>query len=280
MNDDLYGTRSRRGITGPLIAVLIAFVLGIALTAFAVRRWDQVAGWLRPASVRPIVAASPSPIAKPVVVQPAAPLAPTAANSELSDRVDTLESRMDRVDQRAAEAGSDVDRAEAMLTAFASRRALDRGQPLGYLEGLLRQHFGSTDAASVALIIASAQRPVTLNQLQDAFDELRPALMTAAPDESWWTGVRREIGSVFVVRHAATPSSVPSDRLARADHALGQGEVDVAAAEVARLPGSARAAEWLAEARRYILARGALDKIETASLLKSPTPSPLAAPTN
>lgn len=279
MNDDLYGTRPRRGITGPLIAVLLAFVLGIALTAFAVRRWDQVAGWIRPASVKPVAALVPAPVVKPVIV-PAAPAPAPGAESELADRVDTLETRMDRVDQRASEANGDVDRAEAMLTAFAARRALDRGQPLGYLEGLLRQHFGSTDAASVALIIASAQRPVTLNQLQDAFDELRPALATAAPNESWWTGVKREMGSLFVVRHAATPSSVPSDRLARADHALAQGEVDVAAAEVARLPGSARASGWLASARRYILARGALDKIETASLLKSPAPNPLAAPSD
>jgi hypothetical protein len=276
MNDDLYGTRPRRGMAGPLFAMLVAFVLGIALTAFAVRRWDQVAGWLRPASVvKPVL---PAPVPAPRIVPLAATPVPSAADSELPERVDTLEGRMDSIDQRAIAASGDADRAEAMLTAFAARRALDRGQPLGYLEALLRQHFGSTDAPSVALIIASAQRPVTLNQLQDGFDELRPALATAAPNESWWTGVRREVGNLFVVRHASAPSNVPSDRLGRADHALGQGQVDVAAAEVARLPGSGRATEWLAQARRYVLARGALDKIETAALLKAPVSDPIAAP--
>jgi hypothetical protein len=91
--------------------------------------------------------------------------------------------------------------------------------------------------------------------------------------------VRREFGNLFVVRHAATASNVPSDRLARAEHALDSGQIAAAAAEVARLPASARASDWLAQARRYMLARSALDRIETSALLKPPTPpSPIAAP--
>ncbi|WP_404710810.1 COG4223 family protein [Sphingomonas sp. MMS24-J13] len=277
MKDDLYGTRPKRGMAGPLIAMLVAFALGIALTAYAVSRWDKIAIWLHPAIVKPVPVPTPVAAARPLASQPAPAGTPGLPDTELTDRVDTIEARIDAIDQRARTASGDADRAEAMLTAFAARRALDRGQPLGYLEGLLRQHFGSTDAPSVALIIASAQRPVTLNQLQDGFDTLRPALATAAPNESWWTGVRREMGNLFVVRHASAPSNVPSDRLARADHALAQGQVDVAATEVARLPGSARASEWLASARRYVLARGALDKVETAALLKAPA-SPMAAP--
>ena len=34
-----------------------------------------------------------------------------------------------------------------------------------------------------------------------------------------------------------------------------------------RLPGQARAAGWIGEARRYVAARRALDAIETAALL-------------
>jgi hypothetical protein len=273
---DLYGTARKRGIAGPLIAVLVAFVLGITLAAFAVSRWDQVAAWLRPPIVKPVTAPAPIAAPRPVLVQPAPAVA--ATDMQLAERVDRIETRIDAIDQRASAASSDADRAEALLVAYASRRAIDRGQPLGYLEGLLRDHFGATDAPSVALVIASAQRPVTLAQLRDEFDALRPALATAAPDESWWTGVRREIGNLFVVRHAATPSNVPSDRLDRADHALAEGQVDTAATEIARMPGSARATAWLASARRYIMARGALDKIETAALLKPPAENSPAAP--
>ena len=278
MNErDLYGTRPKRGIGGLLFGLFVAFALGIALTAFAVSRWDQLAAWLRPA---PVVAKAPAALPAPARILPAAaPSALAAPDPELAERVTSIEARMDAIDQRAAAASGDADRAEALLVSFAARRALDRGQPLGYLEGLLRERFGAGDAPSVALIIASAQRPVTLAMLQDGFDALKPALSTTAPDEGWWTGVRREFGNLFVVRHAASPSNVPGDRLARAEHALDQGQIAAAAAEVARMPGSPRAADWLAQARRYTLARNALDKIETSALLKpAPPPSPLAAP--
>lgn len=276
MNDsELYGTRPRRGMAGIVVAVLLAFVLGVALTAYGVRRSDLVAAWLRPAPSLSATSAAIPPKPTPVrVVHDAVAPADTA----LAERVAAIDARLDAIDRRATAASGDADRAEALLVAFAARRALDRGQPLGFLEGLLRERFGGSDAPSVALIIASAQRPVTLMQLRDGFDALRPTLATASPDQSWWTGLRREIGNMFVVRHAGTASNVPSDRLARAEHALDEGQVDAAAAEIARLPGSARAADWLASARRYMLARGALDRIETVALLKPPASSPLAAP--
>jgi len=272
---DLSGYAERRSMLGPALALLIAFLLGIALTAYAVRRWDRIASWLHPQPVV-TVAARPAPHIR-APVKPAAP----PSDAELADRVNTIESRVNAVEARAAETTGDADRAEALLVAFAARRALDRGQPLGYLEGLLRERFGGTDAASVALIIATAQRPITLTQLQDSFATLGPTLVSADPHESWWAGLRRQLGSLLVVRRAGTPSPLPVNRLARANRALEQGHVDAAAAEVARMPGAARAADWLASARRYILARGALDSIETAALLKpsvSATPSPPAAP--
>jgi hypothetical protein len=275
---DLYGTKPKRGVAGILFAVLIAFALGIALTVVAVQRWDQLARWLRPTPAA-VQAPAPRPAPQRIVVPVPATTPLAAPDPLLAERVGSIEARMDAIDQRAAAASGDASRAEGMLVAFATRRALDRGQPLGYLEGLMRDHFGAVDAPAVALIIASAQRPVTLAQLQDGFEALRPALATASADDGWWTGVRREFGNLFVVRRASTPSNVPGDRLARAEHALAQGQVDTAAAEVARMPGSARAADWLASARRYMLARGALDRIETAALLKPATPpGPLAAP--
>jgi len=195
----------------------------------------------------------------------------------LDQRVAAIESRIDDIDARAAAASGNANRAEGLLVAFATRRALDRGQPLGFLEGMLRERFGGSDAASVAQIIAAAQRPVTLAQLQDGLAVLRPQLVTRAPDQSAWQGFKEQLSTLFVVRKADQPSNIPADRLSRAEHALEQGQVDSAAAEVARLPGAARANDWLGQARRYVLARNALDRIETEALLTpAPKPTPLA----
>jgi hypothetical protein len=268
---DYYGTTRTRSLFWPAAMLLSAFLLGIVATALAIRHWNGVATLIRPVPAVQPVPAVPQAQTHPIIVQPAPPDDPA-----LDERVAAIESRIDAIDQRAAEASGDADRAEALLVAFAARRALDRGQPLGYIEGLLRERFGGTDAASVAQIIAAAQRPVTLAQLQDGLAALRPTLESRAPDQSVWQSFRQELGSLFVLRHGDEPSNIPADRMSRADHALEQGQVDTAATEIARMPGAARANDWLAQARRYVLARNALDRIETAALL-SPAPKP--APT-
>jgi len=272
---DYYGTKPRRGFFWPLMLLLLAFVLGIAAAALALRHWTGLDQLIRPVPANQTVASAPVPAPRPVVIQRAAP----PSDPALDERVAAIESHIDSIETRAAAASSDADRAEALLVAFAARRALDRGQPLGFLEGMLRERFGGSDAPSVTQIIAASQRPVTLAQLEDGLEALRPTLVQRAPDEGLWQGFKHELGTLFVVRRADQPSTIPADRFARAEHALEQGQADVAAAEVARMPGAARANDWLAQARRYILARNALDRIETSALLKPPAkPAPLPAP--
>jgi len=270
MESDPYAP-PRRGLTGLAIGLLFAFLLGIGGTAYAVHRWGRIAELLHPQPPAPVVIA-PAPRIRLVPAQAAQ--APAPDETALSDRVGDLESRIDEIEQKSAAAAGDAGRAEALLVAFAARRALDRGQPLGYLEGLLRDRFGAVDPPAVALVIASAQRPVTLPQLQDQLDTLAPTLASADPQQGWWTGFRNQLGNLFVVRRADTPSALPDERLERARHALGQGQVDAAAAEVARMPGAVRAQAWLASARRYQMARNALDRIETAALLRPAEPPP------
>ena len=272
---DYYGTKPRRGVWGWLLIPLIFFLLGIAGAAFAMHHWGSLDKLLHPVSENQRALNTPAPTGpKPVLTQAAPPPPDDAA---LDQRVAAIESRIDDIDARAAAASGDANRAEGLLVAFAARRALDRGQPLGFLEAMLRERFGASDAASVAQIIAAAQRPVTLAQLQDGLAALRPQLVTHAPDQSVWQGFKEQISTLFVVRKADQPSTIPADRLSRAEHALEQGQVDSAAAEVARLPGAARANDWLGQARRYVLARNALDRIETAALLTpAPKPTPLA----
>src|SRR4029450_4367962 len=89
---------------------------------------------------------------------------------------------------------------------------------------------------------------------------------------------RAEISSVLTVRREGTPSPEPAERLRRATRRLEAGQVDVALAEVLRMPGRDYAGDWITKARRYVAARRALDAIETAALVEPRTQQqPLAA---
>lgn len=240
-----------------LILVLIAFLAGLAAMIWLLGRWPQGARLLGIApqtTVRPVMMVRP---------RNAAPLLP----GDVPGRIANIEARLNRVDQASREAVGNADRAEGLLVAFAARRALDRGVALGYIEGLLRDRFAATQRPAVATIITVARRPITLEQLQQGLVDVAPVLGTGPPSDSWWTATQRELGSLVTVRRAGTPSTVPGERLQRARDRLEAGQVDVALAEVLRMPGQARAARWISAARRYVAARRALDAIETAALL-------------
>ena len=99
----------------------------------------------------------------------------------------------------------------------------------------------------------------------------RADLRTGGPQESWWTGIRREFGSLVEVHRADRPSTSPDARYSRALQRLSTGDVDQALAETMRLPGAAKAGDWVAKARRYVAAHRALDEIESAALLGGPS---------
>jgi hypothetical protein len=179
---------------------------------------------------------------------------------------------MAQLDVQSRSAAGNAGRAEALLVAFAARRALDRGVSLGYLEMMLRQRFGATQPAAVGTVITSAQSPVTLQELQDGLVELAPKLSGGGPDQGWWDAFRAELAGMIIVRKAGTPSPIPAERMRRARRSLESGQVTVALAEILRLPARDNAADWIAKARRYILARQALDTIETAALVDPHAP--------
>ncbi|MEA3046849.1 MAG: hypothetical protein QOJ53_1181, partial [Sphingomonadales bacterium] len=164
-----------------------------------------------------------------------------------------------------------------LLVAFAARRALDRGVALGFLEALLRQRFGDSQPRAVGMIILAARNPVTLQELQLGLQEAGPRLIGTPPDAGWWDAVKAELGTLITVRREGTPSTEPSERLRRASQRLEAGQVEVALAEVLRIPARDNAADWIQRARLYVAARDALDTIETAALLDPRTP-PRAAP--
>jgi len=272
----------RRSWLSLLALPIIAFIGGIAAMGWILTNWSNAAAFI---GVRP--APAPAPQQAVPAPAPAAASSTTAPSSvaeqrlvidpETTRRVNQLEQRVAEIDNQSRAAAGNADRAEGLLVAFAARRALDRGVPLGYIEGLLRQRFGETQRQAVATIITASRQPVTLQQLQDELVEVGPELTGVGQTQNWWTAFRAELGELVSIRRAGTPSTIPAERLRRAERALASGQVDVALAEVSRLPGRDEGGEWIAKARRYVLARRALDMIETAALLEPRLPVPNAA---
>lgn len=255
------GPRRARSWTASLAWVVLLLVAGGALATWGLTRWDDAARFLG-------VAPSPSaPVAVRMVPQPMTGQQRAFASEAVAAKVADLEARLRAVEISGRRTAGSVGRADALLVAFASRRAIDRGMPLGYLEGLLADRFGDQHPRAVAAIITASRDPVTLEQLTADYEQLGPALRRGAPDESLWQGFRRELGSLIAVRRASSPSGKPQARYERAMAQLQNGHVDAALAETMRLPGAARASDWVAEARRYVIAHRALDEVESGALL-------------
>lgn len=284
MEDD-YFNRRRPAAPG----VSLRAVLGTSLLAFI--GGAGLIGWLaydgklqfgddfaRPAASAPARLANTSP-------SPAAAPSPSlaAATGGMEDRIASLEERIARLDLQTTASEGNSARAEALLIALAVRRAIERGAPLGQLEDQLKLRFGDAQANSVALLVDTAKRPVTVAQLSSDLETLAPALLGTPPNEGGWERFTRELSGLFVIRRGDTASVRPDARLDRARLMLRSGQVDGALAEVEGLPGASVAGDWINAARRYAAAQKALDLLETTALLeidrlKSATGAPVQQP--
>lgn len=265
--------------TGAIIALfLIAFVAGCLLMAYAMRHVSWFGGTgatpHQVATAKPGTNAAPSGDPAHVAADPVALATREAA---LAAQLAALEARAATLATDTTAAGSQAGRAESILVAAAARRAVDRGQPLGYLEEQLRTRFGANAPNAVSVLIASARQPVTIEALRQGLDDLAPKLVVHGSD-GWWEGLRQELGRLIVIREEGSPSSNPTDRLERVRRLLDGGQVDAARAEVARLPGADTAKAWQHAAQRYVLAHRALDIIENTALVAAMTAPPPAAP--
>ncbi len=196
----------------------------------------------------------------------------TQKGSALDARVADLEDRLSRINVQAQAASGNAARAEGLLIAFAARRALDRGSPLGYIESQLRLRFGDAQPKAVTTIINASREPVTLEELAAGLDDIGPTVAAGATGDGFWTDMKREISELFVIRKEGTQSPAPQKRLERAKRYVENGNVDAAIAEMEKLPGITNGDEdataWMEKARRYNEARRALDVIETAAILE------------
>lgn len=262
------------------IALALALLLGsigggwLALHFFAAGAGSPFA------AADPVQAVKPLPA--PLRVAGADPRIPALAVAEagaVSARVSALEERLSRISMAAESASGNAAKAEALLVAFAARRALDRGLPLGSMEAQVRLRFGDTQPNAVQSILSASADPVTQEHLLTRLEALRPILM-ADSTNSWWTRISHSLSTLVVVRSSSTPSPAPSRRYDRARRAIADGRIDDAIGEIEALPGnrSPLAQAWLTDARRLNDARRALDLIETAAILepgqnREPSPS-------
>jgi exonuclease VII small subunit len=259
--------RPRSGRT-MLAVALAAFLVGIALAGWLVLNGKLTALFERQPDVahQPI---APVPRAAAPLDQSAAALSQgNAALGAVETRLALMEERMSRLDLKAEAASGNAARAEALLAAFAIRRKIDSGQPLGYLEDQLRLRFGDAQPNAVQTIIAASKNPVTLDQLLAQLVASSSDLASAPKDEGAWSFVKRELSNLVVLRRDTTPSPAPENRVERARLMLASGKVAEAVAEVERLPGAPAARGWIDSARRYAETQRALDLIETTAMLE------------
>jgi len=243
-----------------------AFVLGVGGTAGLL--------WYTSPAPKPAPAAvvAVQPVAAPAALPPATDVATLSARETmLAGRLDQLETRLRDVDNGARTASSYASQAERLMIAAAARRAIERGMPLGPIAPQLRRRFGEAHADAVGTIIQAADQPVTLEDLRLGLDAIAPRL-TSAPDVGIMARLRDGLGDLIVLRQSDTPSPRPADRLRRARRTLGEGQVEAALAEVARMPGAPAATSWVGFAKGYINARAALREIEAAAMDAAPAP--------
>ena len=268
------GTGSHEGMgwSARLLIALVLILVGAGAATWGLSHYQPAARFLGVTPNSAPVTLTP----KPVVMNPQAPpQAGSQTSSKPADeqRIANLEARLDQVENATQRAEGSAGRADALVVAFAARRAVDRGVALGYLENLLVGRFGAQHEAAVATIITGSRQPVRLEDLVAEYDSLGPDLRRGGPQESWWSNVKRQFGSLVEVHRADRPAVNAEARYNRAMQRLSAGDVDQALAETMRLPGAAAASDWTSKARRYVAVHRALDEVESAALLGGNQPN-------
>jgi hypothetical protein len=248
-----------------LLIGLVLVLVGAGAATWGLARYQPAARFLG------VAPAPPRPTTQPLIASPQPAQTAQSANTINDPRIDDLENRVARVENATARAEGSAGRADALVIAFAARRAIDRGVALGFLENLLVARFGAQHQQAVATIITGSHQPVRLDDLTAEYDTLGADLRRGGPQDSWWTNFKRELGSMVELHSAAHPAANADARYVRAQQRLASGDVDQALAETMRLPGASRAGDWVNKARRYIMVHRALDEIESAALMPAPS---------
>ena len=274
MND--YTSTRRKGPSAKpvLVAVLASFLLGGAVAGYAVYSMtDRAPAATGNAPSKPQTLSSPAsppvPTPKATASQAAREAVQRVAEQQggIDSRLAAAEQRLARLDLQAQAAAGNTARAEGLLIAFATRRALEKGAELGYLSDQLRLRFGDAMPNAVDTIIRTSRNPITLDQLIARLEGLSPRL-SETNGQFGFARLSEELSQLFVVRRESAPSPQPQRRLDRARLFLESGRTDSTIAEVRNLPGASSAEGWIRDAERYAAVQRALDLIETAAVLE------------
>src|SRR5438477_3833763 len=219
------GSRNRMSWSARLLIGLVLILAGAAATTWGLAHYQPAARFLG------IVPAPPPVAAKPPALTPAPQAAPPQAQPPQNARIAALEQRLAQVENATERAEGSAGRADALVVAFAARRAIDRGVALGYLENLLVDRFGPQHQAAVATVITASRQPVRLNDLVSQYETLGPDLRRGGPQDNWWSNFRRSLGTLVEVRRADQPAMNADARYGRALQRLSSGDVDQALIE-------------------------------------------------
>jgi hypothetical protein len=256
-----------------IFALIAAVIVGMMAVGYVLVRDFRAASGVAPPGSLPSTAASslaagPTPMAQAAAVKQTVQAVERVAEQQggLDQRLAAAEQRLTQLDLQAQAAAGNAARAESLLIAFATRRAVERGAELGYLADQLRLRFGDQWPNAVSSIIDFSRNPVRLDELTARLEGLGPQLDDSGEGPSW-AALQRELGQLFVVRRETTPSPQPQRRMERARWALEQGRYKAAIDEVKGMPGASKAQAWIRDAERYATAMEALEVIETAAVL-------------
>lgn len=251
--------------------LLIAFVLllaGAAAATWCLAHYSSAAKYLGVATT--VEAPPPQQPIRVLMPQQAAPQTSGTLNPAIAEQIGQLQARVQKVERESQQVQGSAGRADALLIAFAARRAIERGVSLGYLEPLLVDRFGKDHPQAVAAIVTGSRSPVRLTELIAGYQDAEAQLVGPPPNEGMWAGFKRGLSSLVTVHRSDRPSNLPQARYNRAEAHLMAGEVDSAVAETMRLPGAPRARDWIDSAHRYVAVHRALDEIESAALIGNP----------
>lgn len=286
-----YGSRRKPASNrGFLLATLASFIAGGMLVGYVVYYNVGQDSQADSAATDPVAATSPTATgtnSAGALISPPTPIAEalekidenpevaveavkTVAEQQggIDQRLAAAEQRLARLDLQSQAAASNAARAEGLLIAFAVRRLIERGEELGYLGDQLRIRFGDERPNAVSTIInfSRRERPIRIDKLIARLEGLAPELSESDAGPSW-SGFRRELSSLFVVRRQSTPSPQPRRRLERAKRALEQGRYRSAIEEIRQMPGAAKADAWIKDAEEFSRVMEALENIEKAAVL-------------
>ena len=272
--DDDQPTRAKASIRSPsglriiIGAALAAFLLGAATVWYLSGGASSLRGLFSLESDAPADAARDAGDSASTqrVMTGGAAAQGLELQDELDRRVAEMEQRLSRLDLQSQAAAGNAARAEGLLIVLATRRAIERGATLGYLEDQLRLRFGAARPNAVRTVIETAREPITLDQLLARLDGLEPRLAQASQGEGTLEWLSRELGSLFVVRREDAPSPAPQRRIERARLFLESGRIEAAVSEIRLMPGADEARDWIADAERYARAQRALEQLETAAI--------------